>query len=132
MASIRLEIPLEAPAAQVWARLRDVGAASALFPGVLVASRLEGESRIVQFANGMTVRELIVDVDEASQRVAYAVVEWEAKHHHASMQVIADGDVRSRLVWIADLLPDALAPAVRGLMEQGAAAIRGVFARTPA
>jgi carbon monoxide dehydrogenase subunit G len=128
MASIRLEIPLAAPAARVWQMLRDVGAAHALFPGVLAASRLEGDSRVVTFANGMVVRELIVDVDDAARRVAYAVVEWQARHHHASMQVVADGEARARLVWIADLLPDSLAAPVRALMEQGARAAQGVFA----
>jgi hypothetical protein len=112
----------------VWERLRDVGAAHALFPGVLTASRLEGDSRVVTFASGMVVRELIVDVDEASRRVAYAVVEWRARHHHASMQVVPDGGARARLVWIADLLPDSLAAPVRDLMEHGAKAAQGVFA----
>lgn len=128
MASIRLEIPLEASATRVWNRLRDVGAAHRLFPGVLTECRLEGETRVVTFANGMVVRELLVDVDEAARRVAYAVEEWHARHHHASMQVVEDGDARSRLVWVTDLLPDELAGAVRGLMEQGAKAVQGVFA----
>jgi hypothetical protein len=132
MASIRMEIPLEAPAERVWEKLRDVGAAHALFPGVLTASRLEGDARVVAFANGMVVRELIVDVDETARRVAYAVVEWQARHHHASMQVVPDGAARSRLVWITDLLPNELAGPVRALMEQGAKAAQGVFARAAA
>jgi hypothetical protein len=99
-----------------------------LFPGVLTASRLEGDSRVVTFANGMDVKERIVDVDERARRVAYAVVEWQTTHHNASMQVLPDGETRSRLVWVTDLLPNELAPQVRGLMEQGAQAVQRVFA----
>lgn len=128
MASIRLEIPLGAPAEQVWKRLREVGAAHRVFPGVLTDCRLDGDdARVVRFANGMVVRELIVDVDENARRVAYAVVEWHARHHHASMQVVPEGASGSRLVWIADLLPNELAAPVRALMEQGAKAVQGVF-----
>jgi carbon monoxide dehydrogenase subunit G len=128
MASIHLEIPLNAPAEHVWKRLRDVGDVKVLFPGVLTASRLEGDSRVVTFANGMDVKERIVDVDERARRVAYAVVEWQTTHHNASMQVLPDGETRSRLVWVTDLLPHELAPQVRGLMEQGAQAVQRMFA----
>ena len=44
-------------------------------------------------------------------------------HHNASMQVFPDGTGGARLVWIADLLPDDMEPAIRTLMEMGSAAI---------
>jgi hypothetical protein len=34
------------------------------------------------------------------------------------------GDIHTRLVWIADLLPDDLADLVNGMMDQGCAAMR--------
>jgi len=44
-------------------------------------------------------------------------------HHNASAQVFPDsGGVR--FVWIADLLPHALAPAIAGMIDQGLAAIQ--------
>jgi hypothetical protein len=47
------------------AALRDVGALhTRLVPGFVVDTRLEAGARIVTFANGMTVREQIVTVDE--------------------------------------------------------------------
>src|SRR5215468_2072097 len=111
MASIRKEIEVEAPADDVWAAVRDVGAPHrCLGPGFLTDTRLEGNARIVTFANGLVARELIVDVDDESRRFAWAVVGSPRLHHHnASMQVFADGPRRSRLVWIADLLPDEMA-----------------------
>jgi len=90
----------------------------------VVDTRLEGDSRVVTFANGEVVRELIVDIDDRGRRLAYAVVEWRTSHHNASFQVIPDGDRRCRLVWITDLLPDALAEVVNGFKEQGCSAIK--------
>ena len=76
------------------------------------------------------MRERIIDVDERSRRLAYSVVEWRATHHNASLQVFADGPRRSRIVWIADLLPDELASVVDGLMEQGCAAMKQTLEQT--
>ena len=39
-------------------------------------------------------------------------------HHNASFQVLAEGS-GSRLVWIADVLPDAAADTVGAMMEAG-------------
>ena len=39
-------------------------------------------------------------------------------HHNASLQVFADGESRSRVVWIADLLPNDLAGAIAGMIDR--------------
>jgi len=44
-------------------------------------------------------------------------------HHNASAQVFAEGQF-SRVVWIADLLPHEMAPAIAGMIEQGLAAMQ--------
>ncbi|HET7219048.1 MAG TPA: SRPBCC family protein [Vicinamibacterales bacterium] len=125
MASIRKEIAVEAAADRVWAAIRDVGSIHLrLARDFVVDTRLEGDGRIVTFANGAVIRERIVDIDDGSRRLAYTVVEWRATHHHATFQVFAEGARRSRVVWIADLLPDDLAADVDGMMEQGSAAIK--------
>ena len=121
MASIRREILIEAPAEKVWDAVRDVGAIhTRLAPGFVTDTRLEAGARIVTFGNGMVVRELIVDVDDAARRLAWAVVESpQLTHHNASMQIFADGERRSRAVWIADLLPNEIAGTIAGMIEQG-------------
>jgi carbon monoxide dehydrogenase subunit G len=131
VASIRKEIPLKARAEEVWDVLRDVGAVHRrLAPGFVTDTRLDGDARIVTFANGLVARELIVDVDEKARRVAYAVVGGRLSHHHATMQVLAEDDGRCRLVWIADLLPHDMAGAIGQMMEQGAAAMKAALERT--
>ena len=128
MASIRKEILLDAAAADVWDVIRDVGAVHTRFaPGFVTATALEEGARVVTFANGFSVRELIVDIDDGARRLAYAAVGGSLTHHHASFQVFEEGSV-TRLVWIADLLPNEMAPVIGGMMEQGAAAIERGFA----
>jgi hypothetical protein len=39
-------------------------------------------------------------------------------HHNASLQIFAEGE-GSRAVWIADLLPHELGPAIGGMIAQG-------------
>jgi carbon monoxide dehydrogenase subunit G len=125
MASIHKEILIKARPDDVWAAIRDVGAVhERLTPGVLVAARLDGDARVVTFANGAVVRELIVDIDEKARRFAYAAVGGRTTHHNASMQVFAEGEDHSRLVWITDLLPNEVAAVISELVEQGASVMK--------
>ena len=110
MASIHREIVIERPVDAVWDALADVGALhTRLVPGFVTDCRLEPGARVVTFANGMVARELIVAVDPAARRIAWAVVGGRLTHHNASAQAFAEGNGRCRVVWIADFLPDEFA-----------------------
>jgi len=124
MASIRQEISVAAPAAQIWDAVRDVGAVhERLAPGFVTDTKMDGDARIVTFGNGLVARELIVDIDETARRLVWSVVGGRLTHHNASLQVFQDGE-RSRLVWIADLLPNDLAGTIAGMIEQGMDAMK--------
>lgn len=128
MASIRIERLIEAPADQVWDAIRDVGALhTRLVPGFVVDTRLEDGARIVTFGSGMVARELLVDLDDARRRFAYSVRGETFQHHHATNEVSDAGEGRCRFVWVADLLPDSLAPMVSGMMEQGADVLKATL-----
>jgi hypothetical protein len=71
---------------------------------ILYSGNLDARTKRVTLANGMKVRELIVDVNEGLKRIAYASVGERFTHHNASIQVFADGE-SSRIVWITELLP---------------------------
>jgi hypothetical protein len=138
MASIHKDIPIDAEPEQVWAAVRDFGAVhQRLAPGFVLDARLDGDARIVTFANGTVARELLVDCDDARRRLVYAVISERVKHYNASVQVLADGDARSRLIWIVDLLPNEIAPYIGSQMEQAVLAMTKAFmtralARDPA
>ena len=119
MASIHKEISLVANPAAVWDVVRDIGAVHTRFaPGFVVDTAMDGPDRIVTFANGFVAREVIVDVDEVRRRLAYSVRSERIAHHNASFEVLAAGK-GSRLVWIADVLPEAAAETVGSMMADG-------------
>jgi len=131
MASIRKEIVIDAPADKIWDVVRDVGAVHRrMAPGFVVDTRLEEGARVVTFANGLVARELIVDVDDAARRLVWAVVgSPRLTHHNASMQVFADGEHRSRVAWIADVLPNEVAGHIAGMMDGGLATMKKTLER---
>ena len=133
MASIHKDISLDAGPGDVWAAVRDFGALHRrLVPGFVLDTKLDGEARIVTFANGTVARELLVDCDDARRRLVYAVVSERVKQHSASVQVFADGEARSRLVWTVDVLPNEIAAYMDAQMDQAALAMQKAFRRNAA
>jgi hypothetical protein len=128
MASIHNDIPLNAPARDVWDAVRDFGALpERLVPGFVTACRLDGDARIVTFANGSVAREMLVDCDDTRRRLVYAISNERLKHYSASVQVVADGERKSRLLWTIDMLPNDLSPYVEGQTRQAALAMQKAF-----
>ncbi len=88
MATIKEELFVAASVENVWDAARDVGAlATRLVPGFVTEARLEGNVRIVTFANGITVREPIVTIDEDERRLVWSAEGGVARHYNASLQV---------------------------------------------
>ena len=133
MASIHKDIPIDAHANDVWAAVRDFGAVHRrLAPGFVRDAQFDGDARIVTFANGTTARELLVDCDEARRRLVYAVISERVRQHSASVQIIPDGEARTCLVWIVDVLPHEIAPYIDAQMDQAALAMQKALGRSAA
>lgn len=112
-----------------WQAFCDVGAVhTRLAPGFVTDCRMDGPDRIVTFANGLTARELIVDVDNQARRLAYSARSERLKHHSASFQLFPEG-AGCRVVWIADVLPHEAAVAVGAMMEEGCRAMCAALER---
>ncbi len=128
MASIRKEIETRARPEDAWAAIRDIGALhTRLVPGFVVATRLEGDARIVTFGNGMEVREPIIDVDDEAKRLVWSAVGAGLTHYNASVQVFAGPGNGSRVVWIADLLPHDMKSPIEAMIEQGMAVMKATL-----
>jgi uncharacterized protein YndB with AHSA1/START domain len=124
MTTIQKEVEIRASPERVWEALRDVGALhTRLAAGFVTDTKMEGNARIVTFANGMVVREDIVAVDDAARRVAWAIVGQQFHHYNGAAQLF-DHANGTRFVWTTDLLPDELAPNVDEMMTAGIAAIK--------
>ena len=128
MACVRKEVVIDTPPERAWDALRDWAAVhQRLVPGFVVDARLEGEDRVVTFFNGAVVRELLVDLDDVARRLVWSVVEGPYTHHNASAQLFADGDGKTRFVWIADFLPHEVAPQIDAMMERGTAVVKATL-----
>lgn len=130
MASIRKEIVIDADPGDVWAAIRDVGNIHVrLVPGFVTDCRMEGDARIVTFANGLVLREPIVSIDDDQRRLAWAAIGEPFTHYNASLQVFAEGADRSRLVWISDFLPNDLQDTVDAMIDEALAVMQQTLER---
>jgi carbon monoxide dehydrogenase subunit G len=130
MASIIRETSIDVEPEAAWDALRDWAAVhERLAPGFVSDARVDGRDRVVTFVNGSVVRELFLGADDRARRLAWAVADGSLglEYYTASAQVIPDGEIRTRFVWTADLLPDDLAGRVSQLLEQGLAAIKNTL-----
>ncbi len=101
MASIRKEFDVGASPAQAWDAIRDIGALhERLVPGFVTATR----------------------------RLAWSASGGQLIHHNASIQVFEGPRGGSRLVWTADLLPDAMRAPIEAMIDDGVAAMRTALA----
>lgn len=124
MASVQREIVVERPPEFVWEAIRDFGGLDRrLVPGFVTAVELDGTTRTVTFANGTQAREVLVDSNDQARRLVYAVVGGRLTAHSASVQVFAEGK-GTRIVWIADFLPNELQPYIAGQMDEAAKAMK--------
>ncbi|GLY02988.1 SRPBCC family protein [Actinoplanes sp. NBRC 101535] len=135
MATVRSEIRLDVPAAQAWEAVADVGAVHhRMLPGRVADAVVEGDVRTLTMPDGSRIRELIVAVDHDQRRLAYTVVEGQKMpltYHHASFQVVEEA-AGCRLIWLTDVLPHALAPAVEARTSRGIVEIKAVIERDSA
>ena len=132
MASIYKQLTLTAAPEAVWDVVRDVGAVHTRFaPGFVTDTMMEGSERVVSFANGFVAREAIVTIDDERQRLAYSARSERLAHHNASFEVTRDGE-GTKLVWIADVLPEAAAVTVEGMMTEGLKAVKRAIDGVPA
>ena len=130
MATIRNEVLIEARAEDVWDAMRDFGAVhKRVVPGFVTDSRIEGDARVLTFANGLVARERLVDIDDARRRLVYAIPQGLAEHYNASVEIVSEGPARCRVIWLIDVLPHDLAPQIRAMTEAGVAAMRQTLNR---
>ncbi|MFI7004971.1 SRPBCC family protein [Streptomyces sp. NPDC050145] len=131
MASVHREALIDADPAAVWEAVHRWGEVHRrLAPGFVVDTQVDGDVRVVTFADGTVVHELIVSLDDDARRIAYSVVggSMDVVHHHASMQVFAEAGGRSRFVWITDVQPHSRAELIAANVDQGIQVIRRTLA----
>lgn len=131
MASIYRELEVDASPEFVWEAIKDVGAIhTRLARGFVTNTVLTGNVRTVTFANGFTVREQIIAIDDEHKRCAYSSIGGRASHHNAYFQVMPGANGRARILWVTDLLPDDVQTAIAQMVEVGSSAIQKTLEQT--
>jgi len=124
MTTLHKEIWIDAPCEHVWDAVRDIGALhTRLVPGFVVDTKLEPGGRVVTFANGMTVREPIISLDDERRRLAWTTIGASTTHYNAVLEVVPERS-GTRVRWTSDLLPHEAADAIASMQDHGLAAMR--------
>lgn len=127
MASLQRHVDIAGSAETVWDAVRDYGQLHVrIAPGLVTDTVLEegGAFRIVTFANGMSLREALLGIDDENRRLAWSAASDLWHHHNASLTVTDLGAGKSRTTWIADVLPDEAGETIKVIMEMGLDAMK--------
>ena len=76
----------------------------------------------------MQVREPIIDLDETKRRLVWSAEATGITHYNASVQVFA-ADEGSRVVWIADFLPNDMRDQISSMMSEGISVMKATMDR---
>lgn len=126
MATMRRERWIDRPAADVWALIGDAGAVTEWFPR-MCAVKVEGNQRTIRLASGIDLVEEFAAYDDL-RRFQYRLLgPFPIVHHLASIDVIADGDVRCLVVYSTDVEPHALALVLDGAVVEALANLERVM-----
>src|SRR4051812_20846273 len=127
MATLHNSVLIDATPGAIWDAARDVGALhTRLVPGFVVNTQLDGDARIVTFANGMVAREPIISIDDERRRLAWSAEGGRTRHYNAVLQIFAHGS-GSRVEWTIDLLPNEMASPIQAMQEQALATMKRTF-----
>lgn len=127
MVAIFRSVEVSKNADQAWDLVGRFDDPVSLAPGFATACEMIDGERVVTFADGGTVREVLVARDDTRRRLSYTAVRGRSSHHHAVMEVVPIDDKSSRIVWVTDVLPDSIGAFVAQRMDDGIAAIKRGF-----
>jgi hypothetical protein len=130
MATIRKEIVVDVPPAEVWDAVRDFGRLhERLATGFATHVELQGDVRAVTFFNGAVFHERFISEDADARRLAWTIIDGPWEHHSGSAEVRELANGRSCFIWLTDLLPDEMTSETEAMVDKGAAAIKDTLER---
>jgi GT2 family glycosyltransferase len=72
----------------------------------------------------MVVKEPIVDIDDGQRRLVWGAIGGALAHYNGAVQVFAEGQGESRVVWTTDFLPNEASGQLGAMIEQGMAVMK--------
>lgn len=113
IASIRHQVRIARPAAEVWALAGDPARIHEWFPGI-VGCKVEGDRRTITTGAGFDLPEQIVVDDDLQRRFQYRLDLPNLTHHRGTLDVIDLDDGTCLVVYATDADPRTMALMVAG------------------
>jgi hypothetical protein len=113
LGSIRHEVRIRRPAAEVWALVGDATRLHEWFPGI-VDCHVDGTTRTVTLGSGLQLPEEILVTDHVQRRFQYRITAPLFRHHCGTIDVIDLGDATCVVVYSTDADPRAMALTIGG------------------
>jgi carbon monoxide dehydrogenase subunit G len=126
MSTVYKEFIVEAPPQFVWDAVKDVGAAhTRLYQGYVTDTMFADGERTLTFANGVVSKEHVISVLDDKRRLASVSGAGTTRHYHAVWQVFPTGEEhRSKVLWVVDVLLEALFDTVKEMIDLGSSAMK--------
>ena len=111
--TVRHEIRIDRPAADVWALAGDPSKLHHWFPGI-VDCTVNGTTRIIVTGSGIPMPEEILVCDNTQRRFQYRLTAPIIQHHRGTIDVIDLGDQTCVVVYSTECDPRAMALVIGG------------------
>jgi hypothetical protein len=111
--TIRHEIRIHRPAADVWALAGDASKLHHWFPGI-VDCTVDGTTRIITTGTGIPMPEEILVCDNTQRRFQYRLMVPVIQHHRGTIDVIDLGDETCLVVYSTECDPRTMALVIGG------------------
>jgi Uncharacterized conserved protein len=116
MATATAELTMNATPAAVWAIVRDFHGLDSWMPGIDSLTS-EGDDRVLSMM-GMTIRERLVNLDDAAKAITYSITDGAPVESHEATITVHEADGASRVTWDVTTTPDEMAPMLAGMYQQ--------------
>jgi uncharacterized protein YndB with AHSA1/START domain len=111
--SVRREVRIRRPAADIWSLVGDPARLPEWFPGITAAT-VDGNTRTIITGSGMPMPEEIVTNDPIQRRFQYRITSPIVHEHLSTLDIIDLGDGTSLAVYAADAIPSTMALIIAG------------------
>jgi Polyketide cyclase / dehydrase and lipid transport len=111
--TIRHEVRINRPAADVWALAGDAAKLHHWFPGI-VDCTVDGTTRVITTGTGIPMPEEILVCDNTQRRFQYRLAAPIIVHHRGTIDVIDLGDLTCLVVYSTECDPRAMALVIGG------------------
>ncbi len=125
-ASVRRELRIARPAADIWAIVGDPARLHEWFPGV-TACEVSGDTRVITTGSGIPMPEQLLTIDPLQRRFQYRITAPLFKEHLGTIDVIGLGDGTSLVVYSTDADPATLALVIGGATGQALFRLRDLL-----